>query len=351
MNLSLCMIVRDEETNLKQCLDAACKYVNEIIIVDTGSEDKTKIIASEFTDKVYDFKWCNDFSSARNFSIEKASNDWVLILDADEKVMEFDSEYIHNFMESDMIVGRITRISLFQDNTGVKRYKEKINRLYNRKYFHYEGTIHEQVVSNTRSLYEAQPVNIIIEHSGYTEKEVGRTGKILRNIELLKQSIYQNDNDPYLYYQLGKSYYMAGEYIKARDSFNAAFKIGVDCKYAYVEDMIETYGYSLVNCGEYDKALQLESYSKFYGDLPDYNFIMGLIYMNNGKFSQAVEKFMDCICEDECKIEGVNSYLAYYNIGVIFECLGFNKQAADYYRQCGGYEPSIKRLKQLTHIC
>lgn len=59
-------------------------FVDEITIVDTGTGDNTKTIASEFTDKIYDFKWCNDFSKARNFSISKASNDWILVLDADE---------------------------------------------------------------------------------------------------------------------------------------------------------------------------------------------------------------------------------------------------------------------------
>ena len=73
--LSLCMIVKNEEESLKNCLSKVSSFIEEIIIVDTGSTDNTKVIAAEFTDKVYDFKWCNDFSKARNYSISKASGE------------------------------------------------------------------------------------------------------------------------------------------------------------------------------------------------------------------------------------------------------------------------------------
>lgn len=86
--LSLCMLVKNEEQNLKNCLFKVKLLVDEIIIIDTGSTDNTKIIESEFTDKVYDFKWCNDFSIARNLSLLKATNYWVLILDGDEYCRE-----------------------------------------------------------------------------------------------------------------------------------------------------------------------------------------------------------------------------------------------------------------------
>ena len=73
ITISLCMIVKNEEKNLERCLSSYAPLMDEIIVVDTGSTDKTKEIAAKFTDKIYDFTWINDFSAARNFSFEKAN--------------------------------------------------------------------------------------------------------------------------------------------------------------------------------------------------------------------------------------------------------------------------------------
>src|SRR3989344_364212 len=84
--LSLCMITKNEEQFLEQCLNSVKELVDEIIIVDTGSTDKTTEIAGKFTDKIYDFKWCDDFSAARNESLKHATKNWILVLDADEQL-------------------------------------------------------------------------------------------------------------------------------------------------------------------------------------------------------------------------------------------------------------------------
>ncbi|NFE60776.1 glycosyltransferase family 2 protein [Clostridium botulinum] len=119
--ISLCMIVKNEECTLEKCLKRVSEFVDEIIIVDTGSTDNTNKIALKYTDKVYGFEWCDDFAKARNFSIKKASNDWILILDADEVIEKFDVEKIKkNCISSNNIVGRIKRINEYEDMYGTK---------------------------------------------------------------------------------------------------------------------------------------------------------------------------------------------------------------------------------------
>jgi len=76
--ISLCLITKNEELFLEQCLNSVKDLVDEIIIVDTGSIDKTKEIAKKFTDKIYDFEWCDDFSKARNEFFKYATKDWIL---------------------------------------------------------------------------------------------------------------------------------------------------------------------------------------------------------------------------------------------------------------------------------
>lgn len=89
-SISLCMIARNEENLLEKCLNPIKSMMDEIIIADTGSKDKTRETARKFTKRVYDFEWCDDFSKARNFSISKATKDWILVLDPDEKLAEED---------------------------------------------------------------------------------------------------------------------------------------------------------------------------------------------------------------------------------------------------------------------
>ncbi len=86
ITISLCMIVKNEEKILARCLDSICDLMDEIIIVDTGSIDKTKEIAARYTDKVYDFEWIYDFSAARNFAFSKATKEYIYSADADEVV-------------------------------------------------------------------------------------------------------------------------------------------------------------------------------------------------------------------------------------------------------------------------
>ncbi len=94
VSISLCMIVKNEEAILRRCLDSVADLMDEIIIVDTGSTDKTKTIAAEYTNQIYDFAWVNDFSAARNFAFSKATKEYIYSADADEVL---DEENRHRF--------------------------------------------------------------------------------------------------------------------------------------------------------------------------------------------------------------------------------------------------------------
>lgn len=346
--ISLCMIVKDEEQNLKNCLKNIKNKVDEIIIVDTGSTDKTVEIAKKYTDKVFNFKWCDDFAAARNYSIEKAKNDWILVLDADEVVELFNRESLDGFINSDgKQLGRIKIINTFEDTSGKKRIIERVSRIFNKKYFKYYGMIHEQIVPIGELDYKTLEVDITIKHIGYEKNIVNNKNKISRNKKMLQKAIKEKNDDSYLQYQLGKTFFMEKDYVEAKASFETAMKLGVNTKYEYAQDLIESYGYTLINLKRYKEALILKEYDEVYKNNADFNFVMGLIYMNNAMFKEAVTKFIHCTTIKECSIEGVNSYLANYNIGVIYECLGIIDEAAKYYKKCGNYKLALNRLKVL----
>lgn len=342
------MIVKNEEVLLQQCLAAVERYVDEIIVVDTGSTDHTKAIALDCRAQVYNFPWRDDFSAARNFSLGKASNDWVLVLDADEVITHFDKKQMQSSVAGDNdLVGRIKLINLVTDRAGEKRSSERISRLFKRSLFHYTGCIHEQVIRRDEQPHHTVNVDVTALHSGYSEQVIKDKNKIERNINMLQQALQSSPQDTYLLYQLGKTYYLAKDFTQAVAIFTQALQLPLNFSLEYVAELVDAYGYALLNSERFTQALGLISYEQYYNQSPDYLFLLGLIYMNNGMFSQAIASFLRCKGGIEGKTEGINSWLPAYNIAVIYECLGQMEEAAAYYKQCGNYPLALERLNTI----
>lgn len=347
--ISLCMIVRNEEKYLEQCLKSVAGLVDEIVIVDTGSTDSTKAIALKYTDKVYDFPWCNDFSAARNYSISKANCEYILVLDGDEKLEEIDRNQIEMLLSNHSNeVGRVLLINRYTRNNHEYKSHERLGRLFSKKYYKYEGKIHEQITWCEKIMENIIYYNLplVVEHLGYEGDLAKRKEKTRRNIQLLESENRQQPGDPYLLYQLGKSFYMEEDYKTACEYFEKVLSIDLKLDLEYVWDLVESYGYSLLNTEQYEKALQLWNIYDEFSSSADFVFLMGLIFMNNGKFQEAIGEFEKAAGMPDCKVEGVNGYLAHYNIAVIYECLGYQEEAFLYYKKCGDYPPAIQKLKQ-----
>ncbi len=364
--LSVCIIVKNEEKNIARCLQCLKPYDFEIVVVDTGSTDRTREIASQYTDKVYEFAWRNDFALAKNYAISKAQQPYVMVIDSDEFLEEIDTEKLYDLLnEYPEQVGRIRRKNIFTRNRQQQENQEWINRIFSKERFCYEGRIHEQVVAKDGSQYKTYQAPVVIAHTGYDLTLDERKKKAERNFLLLQQELqhlekekeknkkdtteYQKIEEqiPYILYQLGKSCYMAEQYRKACEYFSEGLSYDLNPKLEYVIDMVETYGYALLNSNQAQTALFFENIYEEFKDSADFQFLMGLIYMNNACFTQAVEEFQKATQHKECKNKGTNSYSAYYNIGVIYECLGEKEEAVCYYKKCGDYEPAKKRILEI----
>ena len=119
MNISVCIITKNEAHYLKECLACIKKYPFEIVVTDTGSEDDSVMVAKEYTDKVFYYKWNNNFSDARNFCVSQASNDIVMIVDTDEFVQEFDWDNFCSAVERNKEkVGRIKLNNVYNSDWG-----------------------------------------------------------------------------------------------------------------------------------------------------------------------------------------------------------------------------------------
>lgn len=359
MNLSVCIITKNEQQNIIRCLESLKTLDAEIIVVDTGSTDNTREIACQYTQSVHDFEWCDDFAAAKNFAVSKASNSFVMVLDSDEYIEAFDvDEVTHMLTQYPNEVGRIKRRNVFSRKGQQQENVEWINRIFSKELFHYEGRIHEQVTALDGTSYDTFLAPVIIGHTGYDLPEVERKAKaernrtlLLKELEQLKLEAMQDarraEQIPYIIYQLGKSYYMAGDYAKACEYFSEGLSFDLEPKLEYVIDMVETYGYALINSGQAEQALFFENIYDEFGNCADFKLLMGLIYMNNEMFDEAVAEFLKATEYKECRNTGANSYLAYYNAGVIYECLGMLDEARELYKKCGGYGPAVERIQEL----
>ena len=180
--ISLCMIVKNEEATLARCLDCVKDIVDEIIIVDTGSTDQTKLIANNYTHLVYDFTWIDDFSAARNFSFSKATMDYCFWLDADDILLESEQEKLKKLKESltfdiDIVMMQYQIAWDEFNNPTFTYYRERLIR--NNKKYLWEDEIHEVIPLKGNIIYS----DVIITH-----KKV-RTTEQNRNIELFEKLI------------------------------------------------------------------------------------------------------------------------------------------------------------------
>jgi glycosyltransferase involved in cell wall biosynthesis len=171
MKLSLAMIARDEEAVLSRCLESVRDVVDEIIIADTGSADKTKEIARRFTDKVYDFVWCDDFSAARNFAFGKASGDFIMWLDADDIIDEENAEKLRKLKagkcDFDIVYMK------YNASANFSYYRERIARRSVNPVW--VEPVHEVMVASGRTIY----TDITVEHRKLKENPAGRNLKIM----------------------------------------------------------------------------------------------------------------------------------------------------------------------------
>lgn len=113
MPLAVCIIAKNEEQNIARCLDCLKPYDFEIIVADTGCTDRTKEMALRYTDKVYDFTWCDDFAAAKNFAVLKASHTHVLVLDSDEFLKRFDAQQVEHLLAQKISMTNLEAARIF----------------------------------------------------------------------------------------------------------------------------------------------------------------------------------------------------------------------------------------------
>ncbi|WP_270646641.1 glycosyltransferase, partial [Paeniclostridium hominis] len=259
MLLSIVMMVKNEERYLDKTLESLkplMKDINsELIILDTGSDDSTVEIAKRYTDKVFFANWNNDFAHMRNISISYASGDWILILDADEQLTNYDK--LKEFFNSDLCnkynSACITLKNILSQDEESYSIAPMLRLFKNYDGFEYKGAIHEQPIFKGPIYNDIAMFN----HYGYLfEDEEIKQLKDVRNKKILIEEVKKSPNDPYMNYQLGKNYIIANEYEDAIYYMEKAY--GIYNKINYIPIFVTLDLASLyIDLSEFDKCEKL----------------------------------------------------------------------------------------------
>lgn len=266
LGLSLCMIVKNEEKNIGGAISCVRSIVNEIIVVDTGSVDNTIQIAKELGARVFEFGWNNDFASARNFSLSYAQYEWILVLDADERIAERDLSRIKECITHD----RYDAIVLTQRNycnfadtenwvANDREYQEgndyagyfdvPIIRLFrNLEAIRFEGVVHEVVDDSVKGLRKGY-LNVPIHHFSQYEEEFERQKKSEFYLSLLEKQLEQNPNDSKVWFLIGRQYYSVGRFPEAIAYLRRVIDEGTRCEMAY-----DNCASAHIHCGQFEEA-------------------------------------------------------------------------------------------------
>lgn len=359
--ISACLIVKDEEKDLDNCLCSIKDLVDEIIIIDTGSRDKTKEIAKRYTGKIFDFEWTNDFSKARNFSLSKASKDWILSIDADESFSKKDCVRIKECLNKN-IDGDAFLINLrtYTNRIGVENWQSskddeyaeskcangffivKLLRLWkNYGGFFFEGKIHETPHNSIKNRNgKLCDTDIIMHHFGELNKE-RLPKKKEQYVKALKERLEKKDitekSEHFVCFELGKE---LGNLNKINESiyyFKKAVSMKADPKYLWA------LGSVYLEEGNLDDA---EKILKKADELNPYtsaiNNNLGIIYAQRKEFDKAIKKFEITININPKFADG------YFNLGLLYLEKGKKNKSKFYLKKAIELNPIYKKRIQFS---
>ena len=324
------MITKNEEKYLGQCLNSVNDLVDEIVIVDTGSTDKTKEIAKKFNAKIYDFKWIDNFSAARNESLKHATRDWILVFDADEVVEKHDlikmkdaienannfagfsleqRSYLNNYFE-----GAAENDSDFE---LVKNYRfylpHNLVRLFkNNQGLHFKHKVHELVedsITEQNLIYKR--LDVVLHHFGSLKDEKLIIEKTEQYSRIILEQLKENPDSARYNYQAARMYLGTKDFANALKFFKITAKLNTKYKLVFSE-IAKVY----LQMNDKNKAIEYFKKSmKHNPENPSPANNLAVVHMSLGKFQKARE-----ILEEQLKKHPENDALK-YNYGKVLENL------------------------------
>jgi len=292
--LSVCMIVKNESANVADALAGFAPFADEIVVVDTGSDDSTKEIASKFTPKIYDFEWIDDFAAARNFALSKAVKSYQLWVDADDRITPENQGYVDSLKSH--FDGKKAFYFILEnrqtDSAPSSCMQLRCTPIVNNVQF--EGRIHEQIFpSAIRAGLDLVTTDIVVTHFGYTTREV-RIAKAWRNLAIMERERAEGRDDGGLHFFLAVTYEPLGKRKEAVLSMEAALERleRENFNHHLIPECYLFLARVSLDMEEYEKSLRyLTAARSLANGNPLQSFDIGVICQRMGRHQEAIEAF------------------------------------------------------------
>lgn len=364
--ISACLIVKNEERTLGGCLRSLRTFVDEVVVVDTGSTDTTIALARDLGAKVHQTRWTNDFSAARNLSLEHATQPFILVIDADERLLAQSAPRLRSFCAAASAPGtcvvRNVLASTSSAASGDSAYSS-LRVFPNTPEYRYHGRVHEQVL-RAGAAPIATPTGVELIHLGYESTLASGKDRVARNLELLELELRDRPGDPYVLYQIGRTCVVGGDHQRAVQSLLASFATlkGVAQPPLYLSAVLLQLTFAWLGLRQLRPTLDVLSLATdLYPDFTDLYFAYGTALLELAEptparlhdIRQAFEYCLQLGEPDPTRYEsvaGVGSYRALHNLATFHEVTGNTTAARDHYRRAAdfGFEPARARLRALA---
>ncbi len=341
--LSLCMIVKDEEKLLPTCLESVKDYVDEIIIVDTGSTDSTVAIAKRYNAKIYHHAWENSFSKARNYSLKYATSDWILWLDADEEVDKEDAYKLKEVIKDPIdcetaLRANVIYLQMLDKSVGGQSDSIMNSRKIFRNHlgFHFEGIVHNYLKCSGPT----KVADIRVYHYGYNLDEEQKEKKFIRTSTLLREQIKYDPKNPIPHHYLAICYLNRKKYdecireileaIKLFELKNSLFEL----KKSETHVRLLAYYTASIAFSQKDDPTNAEAYAlkalDYYPDYVDAYSILSGLYFQRKEYSKCLEvtkkyiKLLKSIKSDPAMVLTIpyitikDAWMAYSRMAIIY---------------------------------
>lgn len=374
MRLSLCMIVRDEERMLHGALESVRGLVDEMVVVDTGSRDRTVEIAERAGARVFHFPWNDDFAAARNVSLEHATGEWVLVWDADNRLPAGAAEKIrarvervdplgvdacavrlHDAVDDDATADEVV--------SGVRRQGEPalvVMLMRRAPDIRYVGAVHESVLESVSKRGGKKAVlDVDVAHYGYVTTTRAERQKGERNTRLLRKRLAIDPNDLTAVGYLAFEHLLAGEIEAAEAMVEAAWPRLRDPAFAIYDRVRLSAARAMVQrarCDWHGLLATADAIEALEGPHPDFLFLRGLAHEALGALAEAERAYRAAIamrsaCVGQMHVEGARTWAAAARLGHVLTDLGRHEEAIAAFDDAMSYGLHIDGLEAARATC